>query len=80
MPLGNFKVNGATLQSPLQELWASLGTLAISVQDLSYENSSYPVPSGAQCGQSLKARETPELIKLQDFSKAQTPGSLGLLY
>lgn len=24
MPLGNFKVNGATLQSPLQELWASL--------------------------------------------------------
>lgn len=25
MTLGNFKVNDATLQSPLQELWASLG-------------------------------------------------------
>lgn len=24
-PLGNFKVNDATLESPLQELWASLG-------------------------------------------------------
>lgn len=25
MPLGNIKVSGATVQSPLQELWASQG-------------------------------------------------------